>query len=103
MNSEGAPRRSVSETGVTAKLQKRQINRSASSESAETREGRRGKKGRAGWKKIGERSLSPDLHFDKKSRGKFSPISVLSYLILYHSAPLLPRPPSVDLLLVRVR
>lgn len=28
---------------------------------------------------------SPDLHFDKKSREKFSPISVVPYLILYRS------------------
>jgi len=32
-----------------------------------------------------EEGRSADLHFDKKSRGKFSPIFVVPYLILYHS------------------
>lgn len=79
MNSEDAPEERFEPVSRRSCRNDRSIE--ASSESAETR-GMTGRKPSRAEEDRREKSLSTDLHFDKKSRGKFSPISVLSYLIL---------------------
>lgn len=79
--SESGLNRCHGEAGRTTDLSKRTLREERKRE--RTMGWRRWREAGPGGRRSGEVALSPDLHFDKKSRGKFSPISrrFLSYSV----------------------